>query len=230
MKTSIKLSLEILVSVVLLVFAMQASAINGYVTSGPGGKVVNSYDECYQALGGSQVACGKDADGDGVTDDMDKCPDTPKDVQVDAEGCPLDTDGDGVADYMDKCPQTPPGATVDQVGCMKQLILNNIEFVVDSSELTMDARASLDMVADALRGRPDVKSINVIGHTDSTGSDGHNRKLSERRAAAVADYLRRTGVSSRFVSSGSGESQPIADNASVQGRARNRRVELNVIK
>ncbi len=230
MKTYTKLPLQILISVLLLVFAMGASAEDRWVTSGTGGKVVSSYDDCVKSIGGSKVVCQNDTDGDGVTDDLDKCPETPKGAQVDAEGCPLDTDGDGVADYMDKCPQTPQGATVDEVGCMKQLILNNVEFVVDSSELTMDAKASLDLVADALRGRPDVKTMSVIGHTDSTGSDAHNQKLSERRAAAVADYLRRTGVSSRFVSSGSGEKQPIADNATEQGRARNRRVELNVMQ
>jgi OmpA-OmpF porin, OOP family len=230
MKRSLKLSLELVVSVALLIFAIEASAIDNWATAGTGGKVVNSYGECYQALGGSQAACQNDTDGDGVTDDLDQCPDTPKDVQVDAVGCPLDSDGDGVADYQDQCPQTPPGATVDQVGCMKQLILNNVEFMVDSSELTMDAKASLDLVADSLRGRPDVKSVSVIGYTDSTGSEAYNQKLSEKRAAAVAAYLRRSGLSCRFVSSGRGESQPVADNMTEEGRAKNRRVELNVIK
>lgn len=229
MKTPTIPFLRILVYIILFTFTSGASAIDNWATAGSGGKVVNSYDECYQALGGSQAACQNDTDGDGVTDDLDKCPDTPKEVQVDAEGCPLDTDGDGVGDYMDKCPQTPHGATVDQVGCMNQLVLNNVEFVVNSSELTMDAKASLDLVADALRGRPDVKSMSVIGHTDSTGSNAYNQALSEKRAAAVADYLRRTGISCRFISSGRGESQPVADSMTETGRAKNRRVELNVI-
>jgi OmpA-OmpF porin, OOP family len=59
----------------------------------------------------------KDADGDGVSDKLDKCPDTPKSVKVDAFGCPIDTDGDGVPDYLDKCPNTPAGAAVDASGC-----------------------------------------------------------------------------------------------------------------
>lgn len=59
----------------------------------------------------------KDSDGDGVPDKLDKCPDTPPGVKVDANGCPLDSDGDGVADYLDKCPDTPPGITVDADGC-----------------------------------------------------------------------------------------------------------------
>jgi OOP family OmpA-OmpF porin len=58
-----------------------------------------------------------DSDADGVPDHLDKCPDTPKGVEVDAVGCPLDTDGDGVPDYLDKCPGTPRGVKVDEVGC-----------------------------------------------------------------------------------------------------------------
>lgn len=64
------------------------------------------------SLGGS-----KDTDGDGVSDKVDKCPDTPKGVQVDALGCPVDSDNDGVADYLDTCPNTPSGAKVDANGC-----------------------------------------------------------------------------------------------------------------
>ena len=58
-----------------------------------------------------------DADGDGVPDHLDQCPDTPKGVEVDAAGCPIDSDGDGVPDYLDKCPGTPPGVEVDEAGC-----------------------------------------------------------------------------------------------------------------
>jgi OOP family OmpA-OmpF porin len=58
-----------------------------------------------------------DADGDGVPDHLDKCPDTPKGVEVDAVGCPIDSDGDRVPDYLDKCPGTPPGVEVDGKGC-----------------------------------------------------------------------------------------------------------------
>ena len=59
------------------------------------------------------ILCGDyDTDGDGVPDSADRCPDTPKGVAVDANGCPVDSDGDGVADYQDKCPNTPAGTTV----------------------------------------------------------------------------------------------------------------------
>jgi len=229
MKRSIKQPLQMLIFVMLLTFGVGANAIDKWATTNYGGKVVDSSGECVQTIGGTNVACTNDSDGDGVTDDLDKCPDTPKGAAVDTDGCPLDTDGDGVPDYMDKCPQTPPGATVDDVGCMKQLVLNNIEFVVDSSNLTMDAKSTLDQVAEAIRVRPDIKSMSVIGHTDNTGSDGYNQTLSEKRAAAVADYLRSAGANCRFVSSGSGEKQPVADNSTEEGRAKNRRVELNVM-
>jgi OOP family OmpA-OmpF porin len=58
-----------------------------------------------------------DSDGDGVPDDIDACPNTPKGVAVDKKGCPMDSDGDGVLDYMDVCPNTPQGAAVDKKGC-----------------------------------------------------------------------------------------------------------------
>jgi len=63
------------------------------------------------------VAAPLDSDGDGVTDDIDRCPGTPAGVAVDARGCPLDSDGDGVYDYQDNCPNTPAGVAVDKKGC-----------------------------------------------------------------------------------------------------------------
>ena len=74
----------------------------------------------WQAMAGLRIALGKDpgdADGDGVPDHLDKCPNTPKGVQVYSDGCPIDTDGDGVPDYLDKCPNTPKGTVVDASGC-----------------------------------------------------------------------------------------------------------------
>ena len=63
------------------------------------------------------VVVAKDSDGDGVVDDLDRCPGTPSGVQVDKDGCPLDSDRDGVYDYLDKCPGTPAGVKVDRDGC-----------------------------------------------------------------------------------------------------------------
>ena len=85
-----------------------------------GDGVPNHLDKCPGTPRGVEVddvGCPLDSDGDGVPDYLDKCPGTPKGVKVDADGCPLDSDGDGVPDYLDKCPGTPRGVPVDDNGC-----------------------------------------------------------------------------------------------------------------
>ena len=85
-----------------------------------GDGVIDDLDKCPNTPVGAKVdsyGCPLDSDGDGVADYLDKCPNTSKGVAVDNNGCPIDTDGDGVADYLDKCPNTPKGVTVDNVGC-----------------------------------------------------------------------------------------------------------------
>ena len=85
-----------------------------------GDGVANHLDKCPDTPKGVEVdaaGCPIDSDGDGVPDYLDKCPDTPTGVTVDARGCPVDTDGDGVPDYLDRCPDTPKGAKVDARGC-----------------------------------------------------------------------------------------------------------------
>ena len=85
-----------------------------------GDGVPNHLDKCPDTPRGVEVdavGCPLDTDGDGVPDYLDKCPGTPKGVEVDADGCPIDSDGDGVPDYLDKCPNTPRGVKVDAVGC-----------------------------------------------------------------------------------------------------------------
>lgn len=174
--------------------------------------------------------CPLDSDGDGVADYMDKCPGTPAGAPVNADGCPLDSDGDGVYDYQDKCPGTPQGAKVDSNGCMEALVLHNVQFELNSAELTMAAKQTLTPIADVLKGRPDIKKLAVTGHTDSSGSEAYNKRLSQARAQSVADYLAAAGVSAAFSAWGMGESAPVASNSTAEGRAQNRRVELKVIK
>lgn len=105
----------------------------------------------------------------------------------------------------------------------------DITFDVDSTRIYPGAYSALDRVADVLRRYP--KSyVDVIGHTDSTGSEEYNQRLSERRAEAVANYLKSRGVQpERIAVYGMGETQPIATNATPEGRARNRRVEIRII-
>lgn len=85
-----------------------------------GDGVIDALDKCPNTPAGVTVdasGCPLDTDGDGVPDYLDKCPNTPAGVAVDINGCPVDMDGDGVADYLDKCPNTPKGVAVDIAGC-----------------------------------------------------------------------------------------------------------------
>ena len=172
-----------------------------------------------------------DADGDGVTDDKDRCPNTPAGAKVDANGCELDSDGDGVVDSKDACPGTPAGAKVDAQGCeikAKAISLTGILFHTDSDELRSESIAVLNATANTLNANPGV-NVEIAGHTDSQGDAAYNQGLSQRRADAVRSYLISQGVNgSRLSASGYGETQPVADNNTSEGRAQNRRVELRI--
>ncbi len=102
----------------------------------------------------------------------------------------------------------------------------DILFAFDSAELRPDLTRDLQSIGASLQRYPDTRVI-VTGHTDSTGDAGYNQRLSERRAESVAAVLRRSGVSAGRISTrGAGATQPIASNATQDGRARNRRVEI----
>ncbi len=209
-----------------------------------GDGVADGADQCPNTPKGAKVdakGCPSDADGDGVYDGLDQCANTPKGVKVDAKGCPLDSDGDGVFDGVDQCPGTPKGTKVDAKGCpveekpapaplftatQKELVLEGVNFENNSAKLTAEATFVLDKVADSLLYYKDIR-VEVGGHTDSKGSDAYNQKLSEARAKSVMDYLVSKGIAaSRMTAKGYGEKQPIADNATDAGRAKNRRVAL----
>ena len=178
------------------------------------------------------AACQIDTDGDGVLDPQDRCPNTPHGTVVDANGCPkgdADDDRDGVPNTLDQCPNTPPPARVDARGCeiRDEIRLPGVNFVTDSALLLPPSYAVLDDAAATLKRYPTL-SIEVQGHTDSRGSDTHNLKLSERRAAAVRKYLQDHGASNPMTARGYGELQPMADNNSEAGRLQNRRVVLRI--
>ena len=169
-----------------------------------------------------------DSDGDGVTDDLDRCPDTPKGVTVDSKGCPLDSDGDGVADYLDKCPNTPKGATVDARGCWTYAAV--VMYDINSAEIKSEAYPMLDEAVSILKKNPEIK-VEIDGHTDNTGSAAYNMNLSERRAKAVMKYFVDKGVEAeRLSTKGFGFTKPAASNKTKEGRAKNRRVELTPVK
>lgn len=159
-----------------------------------------------------------DEDGDGVFDRRDRCPDTPANTPVDHRGCPL--------------PQYPASVKPVEAAPASEVITlsdaGNVLFAFDKSDLTPAARSQLDGLMAKLQNA-DVVSIKVVGHTDSKGSDAYNQALSERRASSVAAYLLSQGLApNKLTSEGKGESQPVADNETEEGRAKNRRVELHI--
>jgi outer membrane protein, adhesin transport system len=142
-----------------------------------------------------------------------------------------DSDGDGVKDDRDQCAGTPAGTRVDAKGCplAPVTILKGVNFDNDKSILRPDAFPVLDEVAETLNRYPEVR-VEIAGHTDWNNSDAYNQKLSERRATSVMDYLISKGIAAnRMAAKGYGESKPIADNNTEEGRFQNRRVELRIL-
>jgi outer membrane protein OmpA-like peptidoglycan-associated protein len=176
-----------------------------------------------------------DNDGDGVIDAQDGCPDQAEDLDgfQDEDGCPdPDNDGDGVADDVDQCPDTPAGVEVGTDGCPSvaeikaDMVLTGVAFRSGSADLLSSSAAQLDDVAASLLAYP-TATVEIQGHTDSSGSAELNRNLSMLRAEAVRNYLIGKGVDGgRLTAVGYGEDLPVADNSTREGRAANRRVEL----
>ena len=144
--------------------------------------------------------------------------------------------GAGIGYYMDeqekKLREQTAGTGIDVTREGDNLILNmpsNVTFAVDSSAISPAFQSTLSNVADTL-SRYEKSYVDVLGHTDSTGSDAYNQALSERRAESVANFLANSGVQrARLATRGYGESQPIASNSTEEGRAANRRVEIKIV-
>lgn len=126
----------------------------------------------------------------------------------------------------DRCPGTPAGTRVDAQGCGLQVRLN-VLFDTGSSNLKPESYADLDRVVQFFTTINTNATGVVEGHTDNTGSDSTNMRLSQQRADSVRQYLVDKGVpAARIQARGFGETQPVADNATADGRAENRRVVL----
>lgn len=175
-----------------------------------------------------------DTDGDGINDEVDKCPTVPGVARY--QGCPIpDTDGDGVNDEEDKCPTEPGPASnfgcpvIDKVIVEKvNKAAQNVFFQTGSYKLLPKSYPSLKEVVAILKENPSYK-IDVDGYTDITGNADKNQVLSENRAGAVKAYLIGNGIDeSRIISKGHGINDPIADNKTAAGRAKNRRVEMHL--
>jgi len=183
-----------------------------------------------------------DRDNDGIPDNVDQCPDKPEDKDgiEDKDGCPEeDADGDGIADGQDKCPEKAgkrnpkpelngcPLTNVNEEGMVE--LLQPIEFEYGKATIKSVSFPILDEVVDLMKGRTTIR-IGVYGHTDNKGSDEINNRLSRERAAACKNYLINHGIAAkRLESQGFGPTQPVADNNTDEGRAKNRRVDFKIL-
>lgn len=124
--------------------------------------------------------------------------------------------------------QNIPGATVERVGeGIRVTFASGLMFGFDSDVIQGDARSNLDALAASLN-KYDNSSLLIAGHTDDVGSQNYNLGLSERRAQSASRYLRGRGVDREISTVGIGETEPVATNASEDGRQRNRRVEVAI--
>lgn len=197
--------------------------------------VKDSVDSCPNTAHGVKVdakGCELDSDKDGVADSRDSCPNTAQGIKVDAKGCELDSDNDGVADSRDSCPDTKADARVDSKGCelAEVIVLKGVNFETGSNKLTADSEGVLNDMAATLT-KYSTMVVEVSGHTDNTGSAAFNRRLSQDRAGSVVNYLVGKGVNAaNLKAKGYGPDKPVADNATADGRAANRRVELHILQ
>jgi outer membrane protein OmpA-like peptidoglycan-associated protein len=202
-------------------------------------------------LPGPYLGCPKrDSDEDGVLDHVDACPTVPGVASQDpaANGCPSqDRDNDGIPNDRDKCPDQPetvngyqdedgcpdaPPAIIVEVRQDQIVVINehiNFEF---NSDRIAGARSfeALDLVAQALQKHPEIRKLEVAGHTDDVGPRDENLAISKRRAATVVSYFVTKGIAAdRLRAAGYGPDKPVAANGTAEGRAANRRVQFDIV-
>ena len=140
----------------------------------------------------------------------------------------MDTDRDGVSDQMDKCPNTAAGSTVNAYGCLpteKAAIELEVLFSSGSAVIPPASQVAMQELADFMKTHPETK-VAIEGHTDNTGNAVKNKTLSQARADAVKNYMvQKLGVApERLTATGYGAQNPVADNSTPEGRNKNRRV------
>jgi outer membrane protein OmpA-like peptidoglycan-associated protein len=177
-----------------------------------------------------------DNDKDGVLDPDDGCVNQPGPAEN--KGCPdQDQDKDGLVDRQDKCPEEPGPPPL---GCPERRYIlvtgdkielkQQIHFATRRAKINPDSYDLLNEVVEVLKNRPAVH-MRIEGHTDNKGKPKFNQTLSEKRAAAVRDYLVKQGIDpARLSSEGFGQDRPVADNKTEEGREKNRRTEFYIVK
>lgn len=184
-----------------------------------------------------------DVDGDLLSDARDACPSVPGPVRGDPfrDGCPVDTDGDGVPDDRDACVKEPGVAAAEagRNGCPLAVsvtvdritILEPIRFETNRAVLLPESTKTLREIAAVLQKDESIARVAIDGHTDGRGAARSNLELSRARAVAVMRWLNGHGIDPRRTEArGFGARVPIADNETEAGRAKNRRVELVILR
>jgi OmpA-OmpF porin, OOP family len=195
-------------------------------TDGDG--IIDIEDLCPAVKGLKQFKGCPDTDGDGIEDKKDKCPTKPG--TADGEGCP-DTDGDGVYDHLDVCPNV--AGVPSNKGCPEiqkevvakiALAAKGIYFETGKDVIKPESFVNLDILVGILKEFEEA-TVYIEGHTDNVGDPAKNLELSQKRADAVMAYLIKNGIKpSRLIANGYGDTKPIADNKTKDGKAKNRRV------
>lgn len=207
------------------------------VRDADGDGVTDDVDECRDVAGVAPTGC-PDSDGDGILDRGDRCPQTPG---IAPEGCPADSDGDGFVDDNDACPLEPETVNgfEDSDGCPDEVpqlvqqftgVMEGISFASGRADISPASLGLLERAAAVLLEYPALR-VRIVGHTDSTGGHDLNVELSLARANAVRTFLVGQGVEAERIGTlGMGPDEPIADNATKEGRSKNRRIEFILLK
>lgn len=212
--------------------------------------VKNNVDDCPKVFGvAKNKGCPEeleepeeaDSDGDGVVDSIDECPN----VYGTVNGCPeavkeVDTDGDSVPDSVDKCLTVPGSSTnsgcpygevsIDERDTHINIKSKEIYFDKGYATLRNDSYPNLIIIVEMMKEHPEAH-FRIEGHTDNSGTNATNLRLSDMRADAVLHFLINSGIpSENLITIGFGESRPVASNNTREGQALNRRVEIIRIK
>lgn len=206
-----------------------------------GDNIMDKNDACPEVAGLAEFQGCPDTDGDRIPDKDDKCPDKFGSAQF--AGCP-DTDLDGIPDNEDACPavfgvkanngcpevkNADPVLTQEEKEILKE-VFEDLEFETGKAVIAQKSKESLKELAVVLLKKPQYR-LRISGHTDNVGVAQSNLTLSKQRAEAVKAFLKKEGVSDkRLIAEGFGQTKPIADNKTAEGRQKNRRVEFKIIK
>ena len=230
----------------------------GYTVTPPGDRdgdgLLDNHDYCPddpETVNGFEDSDGcpddADADGDGIPDSEDECADVPEDRDnfEDEDGCPEgDNDGDGIPDEDDRCRNEAEvlNGVDDDDGCPDEglvlldkarneiIIYEMVYFELGRAVILPASHRVLDAVKDVLEAHPEIRKMEIQGHTDKQGTADSNMKLSQERADSVRDYLIGRGIAgTRLTAVGYGESKLIEPGDDDAAHARNRRVQFIVL-